>query len=159
MGKLLIPLVLTLLGTGAGVGAGLMLAPDPKADENADGQAETEAADAAGPTEGEADFVKLNNQFVVPVVRDDRVRSLIVLSLTLEVPFGMTAATYDMEPRLRDTFLQVMFDHANMGGFDGAFTQAGDLDLLRGALRAAADDVLAHKVRDVLITDIARQDM
>ena len=92
-------------------------------------------------------------------VREDRVRSLVVLSITLEVAAGTTAATYEREPRLRDEFLRVMFDHANMGGFDGAFTQADNLDLLRNALRQAADGALPHGTRDVLITDIARQDM
>ena len=149
--KLVLPLLFLLIGTGAGVGLGLALQPGPE---------ETPSAEEAPPPAADgSDFVRLNNQFVVPVVREDRVRSLVVLSLTLEVPAGMTAATYDREPRLRDEFLRVMFDHANMGGFDGAFTQAGNLDLLRNALRLAADAVLPHGTRDVLITDIARQDM
>lgn len=152
--KPVLPILFLLAGTGAGVGLGLVLQPGP--DDTPPG-AETPAPPPTG--EGGSDFVRLNNQFVVPVVREDRVRSLVVLSLTLEVPRGMTAATYEVEPRLRDEFLQVMFDHANMGGFDGAFTQAGNLDLLRNALRVAADTVLAHGARDVLITDIARQDM
>ncbi len=152
--KLVLPILFLVAGTGAGVGLGLALQPDPDEQPPTEDASPPPAADTDG-----SDFVRLNNQFVVPVVREDRVRSLVVLSLTLEVPAGMTAATYDMEPRLRDEFLRVMFDHANMGGFDGAFTQAGNLDLLRNALRLAADAALPHGTRDVLITDIARQDM
>lgn len=153
--KLVLPVLFLVAGTGAGIGLGLALQPAP---EEAPVSEETQPQPPQIGAEG-SDFVRLNNQFVVPVVREDRVRSLVVLSLTLEVPAGMTAATYDMEPRLRDEFLRVMFDHANMGGFDGAFTQAGNLDLLRTALQIAADQVLTHGARDVLITDIARQDM
>ena len=43
-----------------------------------------------------------------------------------------------MEPKLRDVFLQVLFDHANMGGFRGAFTRSDVLEPLRTALREAA---------------------
>ncbi len=60
---------------------------------------------------------------------------------------------------MRDSFLQVLFDHANAGGFDGAFTEAGAMDQLRGALREVAQRDLGEElVKDVLILEIARQD-
>ena len=68
------------------------------------------------------EYVKLNNQFVVPVVEDGRVAAMVVLSLSLEVEAGNTEAVYQREPKLRDAFLQVLFDHANVGGFCGSFT-------------------------------------
>jgi hypothetical protein len=54
--------------------------------------------------------------------------------------------------------LQVLFDHANSGGFDGAYTDAANLITLRTALLEAAKSVLNDTVSDVLITDILRRD-
>jgi flagellar FliL protein len=171
LGKL-IPVLLVLVGLGGGVGAGLFLRPAPAAEDHAskgadatnagahgEPAAEGEAADHEGePEEGAPEYVKMNNQFVVPVVQDSRVAAMVVLSLSLEVEAGNTEAVYQREPKLRDVFLQVLFDHANTGGFAGSFTDGSNLVVLRTSLKEAAALVLGTAVRDVLITDIARQD-
>ncbi|TMM53026.1 flagellar basal body-associated FliL family protein [Sulfitobacter sabulilitoris] len=167
MGKML-PVVLVFLGSGAGVGAGIFLRPDPVPDaveavQNSEDAATTVAQrdpspDEETPPEG-YEYVKMNNQFVVPVVQDEKVAALVVMSLSIEAQAGQSDAIYLREPKLRDVFLQVLFDHANIGGFEGAFTNAGTLDILRGALREAAQKTMGQGlVNDVLITEIARQD-
>jgi flagellar FliL protein len=168
LGKL-VPVVIALIGLGGGVGAGLFLRPAPAPEDHAtDATAETvqtgehaedEAEGEDGePEEGAPEYVKLNNQFVVPVVEKGRVAAMVVLSLSLEVDAGNTEAVYQREPKLRDTFLQVLFDHANTGGFAGSFTDGSNLIVLRTSLKEAAALVLGPVVTDVLITDIARQD-
>lgn len=164
----LLPVLLALVGLGGGIGAGLFLRPDPApTDEATADHAEGEGADhATAPEEDEEveaeeggpEFVKLNNQFVVPVVEQGRVSAMVVLSLTLEVEAGNTENVYQREPKLRDAFLQVLFDHANIGGFSGSFTDGSNLVVLRTGLKEAATLVLGKAMRDVLITDIARQD-
>lgn len=114
------------------------------------------------PPEGEAplhDYVKLNNQFVVPVVQNGQVASMVILALSLEVTVGGTEQVYALEPKLRDVFLQVLFDHANSGGFSGDFTESKNMVVLRDALREVAIKVLGANLTDVLIIDIARQDL
>ncbi len=59
---------------------------------------------------------------------------------------------------MRDAFLQVLFDHANVGGFNGSFTDGTNLLTLRTSLKEAGGLILGPAIRDVLITDIARQD-
>ena len=104
------------------------------------------------------DYVKLNNQFIVPLLEEGKVVSMVIVSLSLEVTQGMTDTVYAREPKLRDAFLQVMFDHANAGGFRGSFTDAANLVLLRKALLEMAEKTLGDWVSDVLIVDIVRQD-
>jgi flagellar protein FliL len=123
--------------------------------------AETQhAADAAEGehAENQPEYVKLNNQFVVPVVENGSVVAMVILSLSLEVAPGATEAVYAREPKLRDVFLQVLFDHANSGGFRGTFTDGANLVVLRQALLEIARRTLGEIVTDVLIVDIARQD-
>jgi flagellar basal body-associated protein FliL len=172
MMRKILPIALALVGLGGGIGAGLMLRPDPEAPDAAheaegdpaatkeDGAHEDSAEDAGDHEEGAnaPEYVKLNNQFVVPVVDKGRVSAMVVLSLSLEVETGNTEAVYQREPKLRDAFLQVLFDHANVGGFSGSFTDGSNLIVLRTSLKEAAGQVLGTVVKDVLITDIARQD-
>jgi flagellar basal body-associated protein FliL len=150
----LLPILLVLVGLSAGLGAGIFLRPPPAEPAEAEKAAEQEAEAEKTPP----DYVKLNNQFVVPIVEGGRVASMVVLSLSLEVAAGSTETVYAREPKIRDVFLQVLFDHANTGGFRGSFTDGSNLVLLRRALKEKAVGVLGEIVTDVLITEIARQD-
>lgn len=173
----LLPILLALIGLCGGVGAGLYLRPtdsgeviiNPCGPDGEPAEHEEAAAEESpsghgggghGSHEGEAteEYVKLNNQFIVPVVESAEVQALVILSISLEVKTGTTEAVYTQEPKLRDAFLQVMFDHANAGGFNGAFTSATHMDVLRQSLLETAQGVLGKIVRNVLIVDIVRQD-
>lgn len=160
MKKLLLPLLLALIGTGGGAGVGLMMQPDPE--ESAENCVPVEPVsdeDLTAPEEDPSvEYVKLNNQFVVPIISDTRVSSLVVMSLNIEVVTGTREELYRREPKLRDVLLQVMFDHANTGGFDGNFTTSPKMDALRHKLLQATQSIMGDVARDVLVTDVARQD-
>ncbi len=169
MKKLILPLLFLILGTAAGAGVGLFVLPPPPAAETADAAAACpEPATAGEGGHGEealplhatpSVFVPLGNQFVVPLLDDDSVSALVVISVSLEIPQGEEEAVLASEPRLRDAFLQVLFDHANTGGFDGTFTATEPMRSLRLALNVAARDVLGESARNVLIVDIVRQEV
>lgn len=167
MGKIL-PVFMAIIGVGAGIGAGIMLKPAPV--EHGD------VVDCAPPTtEGEhttlppavdehgqevaPEFVKMNNQFVIPVLKDGNMAALVVLSISLEVTPGGKEATFQREPKLRDAFNQVLFDHANSGGFDGVFTNSNKMVVLRDSLYEVAQKVAGPVVKDILIDQIVRQDI
>lgn len=156
----LLPLLLLLIGVAAGAGAGFMLKPEPET-AHPEQAAETGTEHAAPVPEASitTEIVKLNNQFVIPLVAKDRITALVVLSLSVETAAGRTSEVYDREPKLRDVLLQALFNHANMGGFNGEFTKARNMDVLRAALTDVAIGVLGDAILGVLITEIARQDV
>lgn len=166
--RLLIPLLLLLMGTGGGIAAGVILTGAPEggtAEDHGEGGhgeddhgEEAHGDDGHGEGDGAFEYVRLNNQFVVPVVSANRVEALVVMSLSLEVTSGSQVRVYDLEPKLRDAFLQVMFDHANLGGFDGIFTSSDNMSRLRSALLTAARGILGSDVSNILIFDLVRQD-
>ena len=165
--RVLLPILLMLAGLAGGVVAGKLMsggaetaATENRAEAAADATTESAAEGAAVQTDpGRGyQYLRLNNQFIVPLIRHGSVRSLVVLSLTLEIENGASETVYDREPRLRDALLRVMFAHANVGGFDGSFTSVEAMTPLREGLREAARQVLGEIARDVLITDIVRQD-
>lgn len=181
MKTLLLPLVLLLLGLGGGVGAGLALAPaegeeglaaeiaapcGPGAEGDGHGEAAGEehgeappAGDAHAEEEaGAHNYVKLPNQFIVPLVEDGEVAGLMLMSLSVEVPGGTETEVAPIEPKIRDAFLRVLFDHANTGGFDGVFTAGAAMRPLRAALLRAAEGASGGLVTDVLIVEMVRED-
>ena len=162
--KMILPLLMLLLGTAAGVGAGVFLRPEPvpadpiKKDGAVAEQKEEAAKDPDEASPGQ-EYIKLSNQFVVPLVDEDRISSMVVMTLSVEVPEGEGQAVYDIEPKIRDVFLRVLFDHASIGGFRGAFANNENLDTVRRNLRNAAHKSFGEDfIKDVLIFEIARQD-
>lgn len=172
MKKLLIPIVMLLLGTGAGVGAGLVFGAPPPAEVKEGGDTEhtddqdtpdedTAHADSDdhGDSSGEPDYIKIPNQFVVPILTDGKMRAMVIVTLALEADEKERAAIQHKEPKLRDAFLKAMFDHASIGGFDGNFTENAPMQLLHGALLKRGREIAGSGLFDVLILEIARQDI
>lgn len=188
MKKVLLPLLLALLGLGAGVGAGMALRSPPAAEAaaacpGADGGegAAGDVHDAAAPcppaaadpfapvahaaagdghgAEARA-YVAMDKPFVVPVFKGEKVVAMVVVSLSVETDTGSAPAVEGLKPRLRDSFLEAMFRHANSGGFDGSFTAGTRMDDLKAALLQVARGLLpGAPIGDVLVTEIARQDV
>ena len=157
----LLPILLALIGLAGGGAAGFFLRPPPEEHAEADVCVNLEPAateDEVPEGEPTVEYVKLNNQFIVPVVTEKAVSALVIMSLSLEVGLGMTEKVYAAEPKIRDALLQVLFDHANAGGFEGAFTGTASMESLRAALLEAAHGVLGDAVHEVLVADIVRQD-
>lgn len=112
MKKVILPILLMLIGIGGGVGAGLMLMGDPEEElamdmENPCGDVgHTMTEEMAHEPDPEPipledrEYARMNNQFVVPVVKDDRVNALMVMSLSIEVAAGGQEAVFSHEPRL-----------------------------------------------------------
>lgn len=170
--KKLLPIIMLLIGSGAGVGAGIFLRPAPveidqetaledveKSEEELDdGDVSAKSPDDAIDSEN-MEYVKLPNQFVVPLVDQDRISAMVVMALSVEVAAGHSTEVIDMEPKLRDEILRVLFDYASIGGFSGSFINNENLDVLRAELREVAKSVMGPDVaNDVLIYEIARQD-
>jgi hypothetical protein len=167
VGKLL-PVLLALIGLAGGAGAGFMLKPAPPEAEaecdpkTADCEAEKALEEAAEPVEVDEgksyEYVKFPKQFVVPVMGDSKIKSIVVTNLSVEVETGNTDGVISRRPKLRAAFLQVLFEHAYAGGFDGVFTKTQVMSDLRGRLRETAKKLTGNIATDVLITEIVRQD-
>jgi len=178
--KLLLPVLLAVIGLVGGAAAGWFLKPAPPPEPEVcldasgaelppeDCPEHKAAADEAAlgePTpEGEGDpadkseFVKLERQFIVPVMADQKVAAMAVVGLSVEVAPGHVEDVLSREPRVRDALLRVLFDHAYSGGFNGDFTAEYVLRDLRRNLLTATRKVAGPNVRDVLVEEIMRQD-
>jgi hypothetical protein len=137
-----------LAGVGGGV-AGHLLRPPPA-------EAAAEAAPPApeGPREG----IPLRDPFVVPILRDGRIWSHVVLSLGLEGAGLTPELVAAREPRLRDALNRSLWLHGSLGGFDGDFTQIGAMTRLSERLDPIAAELLEDPSARVLLIGLTRQD-
>ena len=175
--KNLTPVLIALLGLGVGIGAGLTLKPPrrrgggrcaPSAEHGLEGGRRPARQNppirwrrsATARRRGDRlAYVPLDKSFVVPVFAGEKVKAMVVLSLSVATEIEAAPTIEAVKPRLRDSFLKAMFLHANSGGFDGPFTTGRNMDDLKSALLVAAREVLGDlPVEEVLITEIARQD-
>lgn len=144
--RIVIILVCALVSAGAGGAAALFL--------------RGEASPPASKVEEQGNYgvVELQNQFVVPLTDGDRVTGLVAVSLAVEGRAGEEDVITQAEPRLRDAFLRVLFDHARADGFRGDFTNGTSMSELRARLDAIAVETIGPIAQGVLITSVARQD-
>lgn len=127
------------------------------------GQAETapveEVHDAAETAEtGDYTFVDMDRKFVVPLVRGNRVRSLVVVDLRLEVKSSAETRVQGLKPKVRDVFLDTLYAMAVAGAFDGDLYSNNVQGEMRERLLEAARRVLQENARAVLIGELLRQD-
>lgn len=165
MARKILMLLLPLLALVAGATGGDMLRPkpDPTPAEAAEGHGapdhETAAAsglDAATTPQNPA-WMGFANQFFVPVMRDGDMKSLMILTLTIETSEEALENLRKREHRLRDALLRQLMIQANTGAFDGNFTSEPYLRGLRETLLEAARAAGGEEITAVLIEDIARQ--
>lgn len=172
--KTILPLLIAILGLVGGAAGGWFLKPHgagpacvdehgveqppeacaPRVDEEALSEPTEEPPDA----ESASQFLEMERQFIVPLIEEGEVTSLVVMTLSLEVAPGHLEDVETRKPKLRDSLLRALFEHAYAGGFNGDFTAEYVMRDLRRALLKAARLTAGKHVRDVLIADVIRQD-
>jgi flagellar FliL protein len=178
--KMLVVVLLAVIGVMGGAAAGWLLKPPPPVEtacadpEHAEGHEGEDAAACEPPVDYEklatpaqanpanpadaSEFFRFERPFIVPIMVNQRVASLLVVSLSVEVGPGQLDPVTAREPRLRDALLRALFDHAYAGGFNGDFTADYVMRDLRRGLLVAARKAAGDGIRDVLVVDIMRQD-
>lgn len=159
MKKKILLIILSLAALAGGAAGGIFLKPQKEIAEEQAGQEHADASHekAAEEVETEAAWFKFPTQFFVPLMQNGQVSGTMILSLTIEHPAEATERINGQEHKLRDALLRALMIRANTGDFSGNFTSDVQMQELRKALLAAAQDASGADVRNVLVEDIARQ--
>ena len=102
--------------------------------------------------------MKFKRQFVVPIMGNGKIRSLVLLNINLELGKDAPQNAYTLEPKLRDAIMRELLALSHEGAFSDDLTSAATYDKLRGALLDASQSVMKDGVNNVLILDLMRQD-
>jgi flagellar basal body-associated protein FliL len=103
-------------------------------------------------------FIDMEGKFVVPLVRGNRVRALIVVDLRLEVNSSAETRVQELKPKVRDLFLDTLYAMAVAGSFDGDLYSNNVQGEMRARLLEAARQVLQDDAKAILIGELLRQD-
>lgn len=103
-------------------------------------------------------YMKFKRQFVVPVMGNGKINSLVILNLNLELNSSAPTSLYTLEPKLRDAFMRELLSLSHEGVFSNDLTSPETYEKLRTTLLLASQDVIKEGVNNVLILDLVRQD-
>ncbi len=104
-------------------------------------------------------YYKFSREFVVPIIRDSRVHSLIILNLNLEADAAMSQKLFEMEPKLRDNIMTTLITLSNDGSTFESMTNIQNYESIRSLLLMNLQTVMSSGIRNVLIVDFAKQDI
>lgn len=112
-----------------------------------------------GGGEGGVIYFKFSREFVVPVVSGGRVTSLVILNLNLEADADMSQKLFEMEPKLRDNIMTTLITISNDGKTFESMTDVENYESIRSMVMMNLKSVMATGVHNVLIVDLAKQDL
>lgn len=114
-------------------------------------------ADAA--SSSEVMYYKFTREFVVPIIRDGRVSSLVILNLNLEADAAISQKLFEMEPKLRDNIMTTLITLSNDGTTFESMTDVANYESIRSLVLQNLQSVMSTGIRNVLIVDLAKQDI
>jgi len=113
-----------------------------------------ETADASGVI-----YYKFSREFVVPIIRDSRVTSLVIMNLNLEADASISQKLFEMEPKLRDNIMTTLITLSNDGTTLESMTSVENYESIRSMIMMNLQSVVSTGIHNVLIVDLAKQEV
>ncbi|WP_158535271.1 flagellar basal body-associated FliL family protein [Hyphomonas pacifica] len=169
--KQIVPAIVALLCILAGGGTAYFLksnAPAPQSAGHGDMAKGHDAEKKAGKdgkskhgeaAAGEVTFYKFSREFVVPMIEDDRVKSLVILNLNLEIDTSISQELFSKEPVLRDNIMTTLVKLSSGGKTMDSITDVDNYETLRSMILRNLQNEIPEGIHNVLILDMARQDL
>lgn len=156
-----------IVGGGGGFFAKSMMAGgggnEEKAahEEDADGHGK-EKKKKKGGGHGEEDtgstsYMKFSRQFVVPVVRRGKPKSMVILDINIEVDNSQGESVYSLEPRLRDAILTRLLALAGEDMLPQMLEDVDKMEMMKAALLETSREIMGDAALNVLILDLGIQ--
>ncbi|KDA01828.1 flagellar basal body-associated FliL family protein [Hyphomonas oceanitis] len=132
-------------------------APEKKKDSHAKDSQEKDSH-GGGASSG-VDYFKFTREFVVPVMRDARVDSLVILNINLEVDSSITSKLFSMEPKIRDNIMTTLIGLSNDGETLEAISNIDNYESIRATVLMNLQKIIPTGIENVLIVDMAKQEL
>lgn len=108
---------------------------------------------------GSVDYFKFTREFVVPVMRESRVESLVILNINLEVDSRVSSKLFAMEPKIRDNIMTTLIELSNDGKTLEAIANLENYESIRATVLMNLQKIIPEGIRNVLIVDMAKQQL
>lgn len=176
--KLVITSVVAIIFVALGSFAGVALKPSVEVaaapsgeasesggDEYADGKKDSKKSTKKGDkydkseSAGDSAYYKFSREFVVPIMRGGQVESLVILHISLETDAETSAVLFSEEPKLRDNIMTTLIELSNDGRTLIELTNVNNYETIRAMILMNLKDSISDGIRNVLIVDVAKQDL
>ena len=168
----LVAVIFIALGSFAGV---VLKSPAPAAasatvetgdDDHAEDKHEAKADDHGkahksdkSSASGDSAYYKFSREFVVPVMRDGQVKSLVILHISLETDSATSEKLFSEEPKLRDNIMTTLIGLSNDGRTLEQPTDINNYETIRSMVLMNLKDSVSDGIRNVLIVDVGKQNL
>lgn len=162
----LLPVIVIAVGAAVGGGGGYfaktMTASAPtkttdSGDEHGGKEKKKKKGSHGEEAAGATSFMKFSRQFVVPVVRQGRPKSMVILDINLEVDNSLNESVYVLEPRLRDAILSKLLVLASQGMLPQMLEDQEKMETTKAALLETSQEIIGDAALSVLILDLGIQ--
>ena len=109
--------------------------------------------------EASVSYYKFSREFVIPLMREDQVESLIIMNLNLEVESSLSGSLFTKEPKLRDNIMSTLIALSNDGRTLDNFSQVESYETIRRMVLKNLKSELGPGILNVLILDMAKQEV
>ncbi|MCF6328399.1 MAG: hypothetical protein L3J02_01175, partial [Henriciella sp.] len=97
---------------------------------------------SAKPPSSAVVYYKFSREFVVPIMRDNRVDSLIILNINLEADSKVSQELFSMEPKLRDNIMTTLITLSNDGTTFESFADVESYETIRSMIAQNLKNVI-----------------
>ena len=104
-------------------------------------------------------YFKFSREFIVPHVENGRINSLVILNISLEIDSSVSDKVFQLEPAMRDNIMTTLIELSNDGRTFQSLTTVESYETLRATVKSRLTRVIPEGVDNVLILDIAQQDL
>ena len=106
---------------------------------------------------GSTSYMKFSRQFVVPVVRRGKPKSMVILDINIEVDNSQGESVYSLEPRLRDAILTRLLALAGEDMLPQMLEDVDKMEMMKAALLETSREIMGDAALNVLILDLGIQ--
>ena len=104
-------------------------------------------------------YFKFTREFVVPIMHDRRVESLVIININLEADSDISSKLFAMEPKIRDNIMTTLIELSNDGHTFDNITDVESYETIRAMVLMNLQKAIPTGIENVLIVDIAQQDL
>ncbi|MEZ5999506.1 hypothetical protein [Hyphomonas sp.] len=112
-----------------------------------------------GDASGDVVYFKFTREFIVPIMHDRKVESLVILNINLEADSSISQKLFSMEPKVRDNVMTTLIELSNDGRTFENITDVESYETIRAMVLLNLQKAVPSGIQNVLIVDIAQQDL
>lgn len=104
-------------------------------------------------------YFNFSREFVIPIMANQRVESLVLININLEVQSSVMDKLFSIKPKLRDNIMTTLVGLSNDGSTLIDPTSVDSYETIRSVVLMNLNSVVASGIENVLIMDMAKQDL